>query len=248
MLLLRSIVLSLTVCLLSGTLQGQSKVAGDNSSQLDYTRDLAEQLRPFDDIYQIALRNSPTVREQDAQIESQLESTRLSKISLFNGVGASASYSAGNQSIIATGAATSDNLQISSGYRAGLQASVSLGDLLSLRGRIRLNQASYRAAIAKRDGAKLGLRRELNQLYQTLLTSQRILKIYIQDEQVALIAFQTAEIEWKNGRLGAAAYSDASQSYSSTRIKTESARSALLTNLYDLSTLVGVSLSLLRVY
>lgn len=248
MLLLRSVCSLVLVCLLSGTLWGQSKAAGDNASPLDYTRDLAEQLRPFEEIYQTALRNSPVVREQDAQIESQLESTRLSKISLFNGVGASASYSAGNQSIIATGAASTDNLQISSGYRAGLQASVSLGDLLSLRGRIRLNQAGYRAAIAKRDGAKLGLRRELNQLYQTLLTSQRILKIYIQDEQVALVAFQTAEIEWKNGRLGVSEYSGASQSYSGARIKTESARGALLTNLFDLSTLVGVSLSLLRVY
>lgn len=248
MILVRLIGPLVLLCSVAGGLHGQAKTPADNARPLDYNRDLGDQLRPFEEIYQMALRNSPVLREQDAQIEAQVESNRLAKLSLLSGIGAAANYSAGNQSIVATGAASTDNLQVSSGYRAGVQASVSLGDLIALPGRMRLNRAGYRASLAKRDGAKLSLRRELNQLYQSLLTSQRILKIYIQDEQVALVAFQTAEIEWKNGRLGVTEYSGASQSYSGARVKTESARGALLTNLQDLSALTGVGLNLLRVY
>lgn len=228
------------------TSYGQTRNVGQITSQLDYERDLAEQLRPFEELYQIALRNSPVVKEQEAQIEYRLEETRLTKLSLLNGIGASGSYSAGNQSLVAIGPISSDNLQISSGYRVGVQANLSLGDLVGMRGRVRLHQAQYRTALARRDNARQSLKREINELYQTLLTNQRILKINIQDEQVALVAFQTAEIDWKNGRLSVDQYAGASRLYSDVRIKTEAARGTLFTSLQDLSTLIGVSLAGLK--
>ncbi len=216
--------------------------------QFDLNKDLAEQILPLERLYQLALLNSPIMQDRKAQIDIQVETNRLTKTSLLSGIGASAGYSASNQSAVAAGigAVGVENIQISSGYRAGVSAGISLGALLNYRTNIRIGQAAYRSAIAKRDGIKLTLRRDISQLYQTLLTNQKIINAYIQEEQKALIVFQTAELDWKNGRLDVGEYAGASSRYTETRIKTEQARGGLMNNLYDLSALVGVDMNRLK--
>ncbi len=220
-----------------------------DAGQFDLNRDLAEQLLSLEQLYQLALVNSPNMQDQKAQIDIQVETNRMAKTSLLSGIGFSTGYSASNQSAIAAGIGASglENVQISSGYRAGVSAGISLGTLLNYRGNIRQGQAAYRSVIAKQNGIKLGLRRDISQLYQTLLTNQKIINAYIQEEQKSLIVFQTAEIDWKNGRLDVGEYAGASSRYTEIRIKTEQARGGLMGNLYDLSALVGVEMSRLKV-
>lgn len=241
---------SLTVLLCLG--YGSAVVAQTsqgNTGQLDLNKDLADQLLPLEQLYQLALLNSPAIQDQKAQIDIQVESNRIAKTSLLNSVGVSGGYSASNQSALAAGigAVGVESIQISSGYRAGVSAGISLGTLLNYRGTIRQGQAAYRSAIAKQNGIKLGLRRDISQLYQTLLMNQKIINAYIQEEQKALIVFQTAEIDWRNGRLDVGEYAGASSRYTEIRIKTEQARGGLLSNLYDISALVGVDMSRLKV-
>ncbi|MGF7215638.1 outer membrane protein TolC [Spirosoma lacussanchae] len=246
--------LLLVVCLLTMTLglipcpRVCAAAATTDSLQFDLDKDLVDQLLPLEQLYQLALQNSPVIREQKALLDVQVEANRLVRSSLLSGVNVSGGYSTGNQSLLATGgnAANAENIQVSNGYRAGVQASISLGTLLGYRARSRQEQAAYRSAVAKQDGIKLGLRREISQLYQTMQTNQKIVNAYIELEQKSLIAYQTAEIEWRKGRLNVDDYAGASTRYTETHIKTEIARGNLVNNLYELSALVGVDMGQLK--
>ncbi|GAB2528210.1 hypothetical protein GCM10027085_18140 [Spirosoma aerophilum] len=217
------------------------------------TKDLADQILSIDELYQLALQNSPLMREMNAQIDIQVETNRLSKLGLLSGIGVSGGYSKSNQSLLASGGSgasitNSEGISVSNGYRLGFQVGISLVNVLGYRSTIRQGQASYRSAIAKQDGIKLGLRREISHLYQTLLTNQKIVNAYIGEEQKALIVFQTAEIDWHNGRSDMGEYAGASSRYTDTHIKTETARGSLIGTLYDLSALIGVDMIRLKAH
>jgi outer membrane protein TolC len=236
------------LCSLIGCAAAVARSGPGDTLQFNLTKDLSDQLLSIEELYQLALANSPAIREQRAIVDVQLETNRLSKLSLLTGVGASAGYSRGNQSLIASGinVSNAENIQISNGYRMGVQVNISVANLLGYRTNIRQGQAAYRSAVAKQDGIKLGLRREISQVYQALLTSQKIVNAYIQEEQKALVVYQTAELDWHNGRLDAAEYAGASSRYTDIHIKTETARGTLISNLYDLCALVGVDMIRLK--
>jgi outer membrane protein TolC len=219
--------------------------------QFNLNKDLADQILSLEELYQLALQNSPLMREMNAQLEIQTETNRITKLGLLSGVGASAGYSKSNQSLLASGGAgatisNTEGISVSNGYRMSFQVGLSLGGLLGYRSTLRQAQASYRSAIAKQDGIKLGLRREISHLYQSLLTNQKIVNAIIGEEQKALIVFQTAEIDWHNGRSDMNEYAQASGRFTDTRIKTETARGNLIGILYDLSAVVGVDMIRLK--
>lgn len=213
---------------------------------LDLDKDLAAQLMPFENIYELALHNSPLIKQEDAQVETKLANTQTIKWNFLRGLGVTAGLTRGNNSVVTNGNDAYPSLSLSNGYRFGANAGISIGDIVSRGPAIKQAQAEYRSSIAKRDYVVQDLRREVYRLYQATLLSQRMLQLYIQGEQNALVAFQMAEIGWKENRLSPADYASASQTYTQTQARVEAERVALSTNLFDLVTITGVPMARLQ--
>ncbi|AUD05743.1 hypothetical protein CWM47_30200 [Spirosoma pollinicola] len=213
---------------------------------LDIDKDLASQLLPFESIYELAQFHSPVLKQQNADIESKAAAIQSLKWTFLSGVGLTSGLTRGNQSVVTNDNSNYPLLSLSNGYRFGFNANISVGDLLSRRPNIRQAQATQKFAMARRDVLAQELRRELYRIYQATLLSQRMLRLYIEGQQVALVAFQTAEINWKENRLAASDYSSASQLYTQAQAKVEGERVAVSMNLFDLVTLAGVPMAQLQ--
>ncbi len=217
-----------------------------DSLRLDLDRDLADQLLPFEELYQIAVRNSPNLKEELTLAETKVENAQLARLGVLHGISLTGNVTRGNQALVSNGTTTFDYLQISNGYRVGVQVMLPLETLLSRRPRIRQAEADYRTALARADVVKFGLKRELNKVYYELLTSQRLLNLYLQDEQAALVAFRSVELDWQKGRATVQEYSAASRVYTDVRIKVEGARGGFFSLLRELTILVGADISELK--
>ena len=218
-----------------------------DSMIFDFNRDIAVQLIPFDEIYQLALKYSSTVKFEAAIANSQLAAYQLSKLQILQNMAGYANYSTGNQAIISTGAASTDQLgQISNGYRVGVNVAISLHDLFGRPQQIRLARANYESTVERRKNAEIGLKRELFNLYQDLMLSQKILQIRLRDEQVALTAFRIAEVELQKGKITPEAHAFNSSRYANTNSSVEESKTQFTKTIYALELLVGVPIYQLK--
>lgn len=218
-----------------------------DTAQFDLDRDLSDQLLPFDSLYQAALRFSPTLRYQNALVDSRLESYRYTKVLVLDGVYPFVNYAQGNQSLTATGTTPTEGLQLSNGYRWGINVQVPLSELIGRRARTHEARANYRAALAQKDVEALTLKRDLITLYQNLLTAQRILKVRLHDEQIALAAYRVAEVEVQQGKSTPTHLAQVSSIYSITKSYAERERGDLLINFFQLEALVGLPIQTLKI-
>ena len=220
---------------------------GLDSMIFDFNRDIAVQLIPFEEIYQLALKYSSVVKFEGSIASAQQAAYQLSKLQILQNMSGYANYSTGNQAIISTGTTSNDQLgQISNGYRAGVYLGISLHDLFGRPQQIRLARANYESAMERRRTSEIGLKRELFNLYQDLQLSQRILQIRLRDEQVALTAFRIAEVELQKGKITPEAHAFNSSRYANTQSSVEESKSQFTKNIYALELLVGVPIYQLK--
>ena len=220
-----------------------SSMAGPDTILLDISKSLAEQLLPFDSLYQIAVRHSPSVHFEDAMVDGKMAGLQFSKVLILQGVSPFFTYATGNQAYLNTGSVSSDFIQVANGRRMGINVQIGLSELLGRRSRINQMKAEVRAASARRDVTKLELKRELNRTYQSLLTAHRLLSIRIKDAQMAMMAFRVAEVEMEQGKITTAALASSSNTYAIAQHNVEKERGDLLTLFYDLIALIGVDLN-----
>lgn len=217
-----------------------------DSLRLDLDRDLAEQLIPLEDIQRLAERFSPALREEGMIAEGKLRNIDLHRRSFLSTVSVTGSAIWGNSTLVSTGSNSFDFNQFINGYRGGMQMMIPLEVFANRRNRIRLAQADHRMSLARIEVAKQNLRREVSKVYYELLTAQRLLKVYLEDEQAALVAFRSAELDWQNGRATVQEYSAASRSYTDIRVKVENARGGFVATLVDLTLLTGADVQELK--
>lgn len=218
-----------------------------DSMVFDFNQDISMQLIPFDELYQLALKYSSTVKFEGAIANSQLAAYQLSKLQILQNMAGYANYSTGNQAIISTGAASTDQLgQISNGYRVGVNVAISLHDLFGRPQQIRLARANYESTVERRRSAEIGLKRELFNLYQDLILAQKILQIRLRDEQVALTAFRIAEVELQKGKITPEAHAFNSSRYANTNSSVEESKTQFTKHIYALELLVGVPIYQLK--
>lgn len=211
-----------------------------DSVLLDLSRDLAQQLLPFEDVFTIAVLHSPALRFENTVIAQKAGMAGYTKIAVLQNVSGFASYSRGNQFLVGTGSSSFDFAQNSNGYRLGAGVQLPVADLLGRRYKIQQARAEYEGALAQRDVARLSLKRELNRVYQGLLSAQRTLKIRLRDEQAALMAFRVAEVDMQQGKIAPADYARYSNQYAIAQVVTEQERSGFMLSFRDLEILVGV--------
>ncbi|GAB3342684.1 hypothetical protein GCM10027299_57720 [Larkinella ripae] len=227
---------------------GQQPVASSNDTlYLDITQDLSTQLLPFEEIFQIAVAKSPTIRYENEIIVTQNADYKLSKILILQTATGFTNYSFGNQAILSNTSFGADALgQIANGYRTGVGLQLSLYDIFSRNHKIRQARATYQAALIKREAVELELKKDLITIYQDLMTSQRILKIRIQDEQASYAVYRIAEADSQMGRLDPKSMATASNEYAQTKSITEQAKGEFLKNVFYLEATVGVPIQQLK--
>lgn len=225
----------------------QAVALPDDNIGLDVSQDLSGQLLPFDDIYDLAIAHSPLIK-LEIETAASLDATyRVAKLQILQNANGFVNYSMGNQAIFSSNSYTSDLLgQIANGYRAGVNLNLSLFDIFGRRQQLRLNRATYQAAIHKKESVAMELKRDLITIYQDMLTAQRVLAVRIQDEQSALTAFRVAEAERQQGKIEPGALASANNSYAQVKSITESAKGELMKNIYYLEAMVGVPLQRLK--
>jgi len=219
-----------------------------DSLYFDFNQDISTQLLSFEDLYAKAVVFSPAVRFEEAIVNSQNAAYRLSKLQVLQNATGYSNYSTGNQAIFSTGTSiASDQIgQIANGYRTGVSISLSLHDVFGRPQQIRLARANYESALQRRRTVELDLKRVLYNLYQDLLTSQRVLHIRLQDEQASLAAFRIAEVELQKGKITPEAHAFNSSRYTQTKVTSEQAKSELIKNIFSLEVAVGVPIHQLK--
>ncbi|GAB4018498.1 hypothetical protein GCM10028808_53270 [Spirosoma migulaei] len=218
-----------------------------DSLTFDFNQDISVQLIPFDEMFKIALAYSPAVRFESALATAQQAAYQLSKLQLFQNIGGFANYSSGNQAILSTGTNTSDQLgQISNGYRYGVNVSFSIHNIIARPQEIRLAKATYEANKERSRTAEIQLKRDLFNLYQDLLLSQRVLQIRLRDDQSSLAAYRIAEVEMQKGKITPEAAANNSSRYAESRTTVEQAKTQFIKNIYALELAVGVPIRQLK--
>ena len=218
-----------------------------DSLGFDFNRDIAVQLIPFDEIFQLALAYAPTVKFEQAVANSQLAALQLSKLQILQNFTGYANYSTGNQVILSTGTNVSDQLgQIANGYRAGVNVAISIHDLFGRPQQIRLARANYESIQERRRTAEILLRRDVFNLYQDIMLAQRVLQIRLRDDQASLAAFRIAEVELQKGKIAPEAHAFNSNRYAETRTTVEQAKTQFIKSMYALELIVGVPIHQLK--
>jgi outer membrane protein TolC len=218
-----------------------------DTAYFDMDKDLAEQLVPFEEIYQMALRYSPLMQVQNAIADSRLENYRYSKVIALDNIYPYVNYAQGNQTLISTGTNPSDGLQLSNGTRWGFNVQVPLSSIFGRHNLIQQAKADYRVTQAQKGVIALSLKRELIAIYQNLLVSQHNMQSRLRDEQIALTAYRVTEVELQQGKADPTQLATISNAYTLTKTYAERARGDFMINFYDLEALVGVPLQSLMI-
>ena len=218
-----------------------------DSMTFDFNKDIATQLIPFDEIYSLALAYAPSVKFEGAVATSQQAAYQLAKLQVLQNLTGYVNVSTGNQAILSTGTNVNDQLgQISNGYRAGVNLTISIHDLMGRPQQIRLAKANYEATQERRRTAELLLKRDLFNLYQDLILAQRVLQIRLRDDQASLAAFRIAEVELQKGKITPETHAFNSNRYAETRTTVEQAKTQFIKSLYALELYVGVPIRQLK--
>lgn len=232
---------------------------------LDPNQDIAVQLLPFEQLLKIALNNSPAMKYQRELVSIADASTQLSKAQILQNISAGGGYAWSNQSLVGgttvtptepgTGGGTTgpgstnastQSLQLTNGYRAGIDLRISLFDLFGRKHQIRQAQANQRAVEAQLGVVELQLRQQLIQAYQDIITVQQILKLRLMEEQVALTAYRIAEADMQKGTATATEFAAATTQYAQTKALSEQLKGDFLKQVHLFEALMGVPLQRLR--
>jgi outer membrane protein TolC len=214
-----------------------------DTALLDVSKSLAEQMLPFDRIYQLALEHSPAVRFEDAMVDGKVANLQVTKVLILQGVSPFFTYASGNQAYLNTGSVSSDFIQLANGHRYGVNIQLALSEVVGRRHRLSQMRSELKAANARRDLIRVELQRDLNRSYQATMTAHRLLGIRIRDAQTALIAFRIAEVEMQQGKITSVAFASVSNVLAIAQSNVEKERGDFLTYLYDMVALTGVPLA-----
>nr|WP_293835728.1 TolC family protein [uncultured Arsenicibacter sp.] len=213
----------------------------------DFRKDISAQLLPLKELSDMAVAASPLVKYEHQVTISQGEAVRLAKSQKFTNASGFVNYSTGNQAILSTTPTGNDAIgQIANGYRAGVTLQLSLFELFGRKHEVRMAQSNQQAAVYRREAIEQQIRRELINLYQDLLTAQRILLVKMLDEENSLTALRIAEIEMQQRKLDPNTLANVSNRYSIVKSSTEEVKGQLLKSFYQLEALVGAPMQQLR--
>lgn len=242
---------------------GSAAGLADDTLYLDINQDIAVQLLPFDDLMKIAVSHSPLIRYQNEVANSLSAAERVARVQILQNVAGFGNYSVGNQSLTGPGLGaqgqvpgqtpgqvpgqnSGTSLQLSNGYRVGVDVRLPLFELFGRKHLIRQANANYKAAVIQKETIELQIKRELITIYQDMITAQQLLKILLIDEQASLTALRVGESAIQKAQITADALSMTTSRYVQAKAASEGAKGSFLKNVRYFETLVGLPIQRLK--
>ena len=230
-------------------------LAGD-TLYLDINQDIAVQLLPFEDLLKVAVSHSPLIKYQNEVANSLSAAERVTRTQILQNVSGFGNYSAGDQSLTSTGATSGSgpgtgttqgqSLQLSNGYRVGVDVRFSLFDVFGRKHLIRQANSNYKAAVIQKETIELQIKRELITIYQDMITTQQLLKILLIDEQASLTALRVGEAAIQKGQITADALASTTSRYVQAKTASEASKGNFLKNVRYFEALMGMPIQRLK--
>ena len=210
--------------------------------------DLEDQLIPLEEIISLGEENNPLIKNFDYLAETEYYLHRATKKNWMKTISVFATYSAGNQTLIASDPVTGgENLQsISNGYQIGVNARVTPYDIFGNKEEARSNYAKYEAANFRADNVRLEIRRQIINEYFALITVQKQFFNNLENAETQRTAVKIAELEMRNGRLNMADFSNISGRSAQAIDLAYTSRQNLFASFYSFQELLGVELIYLK--
>lgn len=239
--MLKKIIISIYLVVICGKLIAQE----ENSDVYNFNLQLSieEQLPSLDSLINIAISSHPTVKLNQALIESATSRINLAKKSWSSLLRGYIDYGYGNQAIIATGQGNADLSNIANGYRAGANLSIPLSEIYTRKDRINLQKNELEATYYKTREMELVIATQVVEEYNMLITGQRLMNIRYEMQQKAKSNLAQMELEYISGNIDGGIYTRNAEIYTIAQSEYENARRIFMTAAQKLELLVGLPLS-----
>jgi len=228
--------------------RSQAQIVTDRpatTAQFDEQVDLQQQLLPLDNIIDIAIAHSASVKFQSDLIDAAKSQLNFSKLVWTNNIMGFVNYSSGNQSIVSSDNQNAGNLSssnITNGYRLGIQINLPLYELVGRKSRVNLYKYQYNSTIAKRDEAIEALKRNVIQIYYSLLYYNNLLNIRSEAKQSAISQLSVAQKQFKDGIIDISELSRIKTFEVNARADYEEAKREFSISYFQIESLIGVSI------
>lgn len=210
---------------------------------LDLNRPVSEQLPPLDSLIQMAINYNPTVKlNQELQGVAE-QRIKLEKSAWTNSIRGYVDYSTGNQSLVVTGFENNNVNNLTNGYRAGVNLSLPLFDVVARKTRIKLQQQELAATEYKTQEIEIEVSRLVIDEYSNIITGQSLMKNQYEMVELARSNFQVAEIEYKTGNMEGAVFIRNAEILNIAQSTYENAKKEFSIAIQKLELLIGTPLS-----
>jgi outer membrane protein TolC len=218
------------------------------ATKLNLNYDIKEQLIPIDSLIQIAIKNNPGVKMQEALFHSGESQVRYAKSEWLRNISFNFTNSYGNATYFNRSNETPGELQtqnMSTGYRAGVNLSIPLYEFFGRQHRINVFRNELEAKDAQRKNAELELARRVIYEYNYAVAAHRMMLISSENMQAALTHEALADKEFAEGAIALGESSRITEFASKAKLDFETAKREFFLWYMQLETLIGVRLDTL---
>lgn len=203
--MLQNILLMLSVVfVINSSIKAQQ--TGMDSMFMNPKVDIESLLPPLDSLLEIAVKNSPKLKMELAYAKAYDWNEKYIRWSWAQNLSIFYNYSFGNIPLIAGVVNTGALTTITDGYRAGVNVSLSVFDVMGQKSKVNEVKEKAKGQRLKRDAEATEYKRQLALLYSDMVGYNRVFKSRNEDLLTQMIACQVAEKEYKEGAIHIAEY------------------------------------------
>lgn len=214
----------------------------------DLNDDLSKQIQPLDSILNAAVRNSYSLKFEDASIDKARFNTKYTRYLFLNGVTGFFNYTYGDQTNLNTlnadGSVLNNSLGV--GYRVGANVTIPMTEVFGRPQRMRQLHAEERMAKFKRMEAEVELKKRVIADYYNLIAAQKMMNVRQQDLESARLTVEIATVEMRRGKIHPSELSRLKNIQAIAESNLELSRRDFMVYYYQLETVLGVRLHTLR--
>lgn len=199
-----------------------------------------------------AIRYSAQVKLLDVDKLAAKQDLQITKKSILNGIGAGATYSYGNQAGV--GLPTTDpnqppnqqpqfNTYSASRYSTGLNASFSIGQLLSRHNLINRDKLNLQRTELTRQDREDQMKQTVIQLYQNVVLAKKLLTLQQESYVTTQSTYRLTEKQFRAGQIALPDFTAATAQLNGSAVGLETTRNQYETSFMLLEALIGTKIS-----
>lgn len=215
---------------------------------LDLNKDLKDQLLPVDSLIELAIKNNPGIKMQDALIQSGEQQIKYSSKEWLHDIVFNFNNSYGNSSLFYNTNQTPVEVQsknITSGYRAGININIPLYEVFGRGNRIGVYRAELHAKEEKQKDLELEVARRVIYEYNYVISAHRVMLISSNANEAAALHLQMAEKEFQEAAIPVADFSRITEFATKAQIDFEVSKREFFSWYQQLERLIGVRMDTL---